>query len=428
MIQPFFSQLAGSVASRRDLLRWAATGCGVSFLMPTMSARAAESRGTERPKSLITLWMSGGPSQLETWDPHPGTSIGGPTKAIKTTIPGLEIAEHFPLMAEQMQHLSVVRSLVSKEGDHERGTYHLLTGYRPDPTVVHPALGAIMSHALPDDRIEIPLHVSLIAGGFNLPRGGFLGDQFDGFQVFEPGQGLHNLRSRVTDDRQQRRLAGLGVASSSFRKGRETLVENTLHQRTMERALTMMKSEQLAAFEIDKEPKETIERYGNTRFGRGCLVARKLVQTGVRAVHVVLDGFDTHTKNFEGHTTQAATLDPAFSALIADLVSNDLLDSTVVVCLGEFGRSPKINGLDGRDHWPTGFSCVLGGGGLAKGRIVGETDPTGEDAMPKDPVKVADLSATILKAVGVDGTHQEIAANGRPIAYNDNGKPIENLF
>ncbi len=423
--------------TRRDALKLA-TGLGVSFLLPGLDLRAAEQRGDERPRSLITLWMAGGPSQLETWDPHPESKHGGPTRAIDTTIPGLQIAHHLPHMAEQMHHLSVIRSLVSKEGDHERGTYFVQTGYRPDPSVVHPSLGSILAQQRPDDAIEIPMHVSLATGdGFVVPRGGYLGDEYDAFRIFDPGRNISNMRQPVNDERQQRRLSNLEVVSRTYRNGREQQVDNTLHQHVIERALTMMTSEQLKAFEIENEPQAVVERYGDSRFGRGCLVARRLVQQGVRSIQVVLQGFDTHADNFEGHAVQCAQLDPAFASLMQDLDEHDLLQSTIVLCIGEFGRTPKINALDGRDHWPQGFSCVVGGGGLRSGIIIGGTDPEraarDQDrpldswTAPDDPIRIPDLYATILSQMNVTPTEEIITPIGRPIALCE-GTPIERLM
>ncbi|MFO1092076.1 MAG: DUF1501 domain-containing protein [Planctomycetaceae bacterium] len=421
-----------SRCSRRDALRLAA-GLGLSFSLPALDARAAAARGAERPKSLITLWMAGGPSQLETWDPHPEAKNGGPTQAIETRLTGLKIAHHFPQTAEQIQHLSVIRSLVSKEGDHERGTYFVQTGYRPDPTVVHPALGAILTRNLPDPVIEIPLHVALGEGnGFTIPRGGYLGDDYDAFRVFEPGRNINNLRGLSDNDRTARRLQGLDVLNRTFRRERAESVNNTLHEQVVKRALTMMDTDQLKAFSLDDEPAETTARYGDSRFGRGCLVARRLVETGVRAVQVTLPGFDTHAQNFTGHETQAKQLDPAFAALIFDLVERDLLDSTIVLCIGEFGRTPRINPLDGRDHWPSGFSCVIGGGGLLGGQVIGATgnpDEVGDakSIKPADPVSVPDLYATILKVMGVDYAFEELTPVGRPLKRTD-GSPLERLL
>ncbi len=423
--------------TRRDALKLA-TGLGVSFLLPGLELRAAERRGDERPRSLITLWMAGGPSQLETWDPHPESKHGGPTRAISTTIPDLQIAHHLPQMAEQMHNLSVIRSLVSKEGDHERGTYFVQTGYRPETTVVHPSLGSILAQQRPDDSVEIPMHVSLATGdGFVVPRGGYLGDEYDAFRIYDPGRNIRNMRQSVSAERQDRRLANLEVVSRSFRKGREQQVDNTLHQHVIERALTMMTSEQLKAFELDEEPQAIVERYGDSRFGRGCLVARRLVQQGVRSIQVVLRGFDTHANNFEGHEIQCAQLDPAFATLMQDLEEHGLLQSTIVLCIGEFGRTPRINALDGRDHWPQGFSCVVGGGGLRSGMVIGGTDPDRaareqdrplkSRTAPDDPIQIPDLYATILSQMNVSPDEEIITPIGRPIALCE-GTPIEQLM
>lgn len=410
---------------RRHFLQSSAA-CTLSFLLPALDLRAAQRRGSERQKSIIVLWMQGGPSQLESWDPHPGTSIGGPTQAISTSIPDLKIASLLPRMADQMQHLSVIRSLVSKEGDHERGTYYLTTGYRPDPTVRHPSLGSILSAKLPDSKIEIPLHVSVGEAQW-VPWGGYLGDEYSAFRILNVGEDVRNLRPPVEQARQDRRQSNLKLLTDSFRKGRSKQLENTLHEHVIDRALTMMSSSQLKAFRLDSETAATKARYGDTPFGRGCLVARRLVEEGVRAVQVVLPGFDTHANNFEGQKENMDLLDPGFSALVADLVERDLWDSTVVVCLGEFGRTPTINPLEGRDHWPTGFSCVLGGGGLIAGQVIGQTDPQGLTKDPKNPVQVEDLMATLLAVMGLDSNEEIQTPIGRPIKLSE-GTPIGRLF
>jgi hypothetical protein len=419
--------------ARRDLLK-SAIASGVSFALPGLELRAAEKRGNERQKSLIVLWLAGGASQLETWDPHPGTLIGGETKSIKTKTPGLEIADMYPRVAEQIHELNVIRSLVSKEGDHERGTYMLKTGYRPDPTLIHPSLGAIACHELPDEKLEIPAHISLLGSQWPA-RGGFLGEIFDAFKIYDPSHGIRNLKPRVGDFRQEQRLKGLDAVSKAFQAGRRIQVENTLHQLTVERALRMMTSEQLKAFEIDQEPQAVRDAYGDTQFGHGCLAARRLIETGVRAVEVTLQGWDTHANNFEGHKTQAKELDPALAALIHDLQQRDLLASTVVLCIGEFGRTPKINPLGGRDHWPKGFSCLVGGGGLRSGVVIGETNTepqSQQDAEkstkgPHDPIEVPDLFATVLRQLGVEFDKEVLTPIGRPMKFCS-GKPIERLM
>lgn len=410
---------------RRNFLHTAA-GLGLAFALPAMDLRAASRRGTERPKSLLTLWLAGGPSQLETWDPHPGTFIGGATRAIATSIPGVEIAASFPRVAEQLHQLSVIRSLVSKEGDHDRATYFVKTGYRPDPTVRHPAVGAIVAHALPNPALEIPPVISL--GYENHPaRGGFLGGRYDALHIYEPGRPQEDLRAWLAEPRQQQRLANLDVVGRAFSRGRGTVVDRTMHQSNIDAALKMMTSDQLKALQLDGETQATRDAYGDSNFGRGCLVARRLIEQGVRAVEVTLQNFDSHKDNFAKHRENAAVLDPALDALLRDLYDRDLLASTVVLCLGEFGRTPKINGDDGRDHWPHGFSCLVGGGGLQGGIVLGATDPTGNVEQPDDPIQVADLYATVLKALGIDPTHQVETSIGRPIRYSD-GAPISRLL
>jgi uncharacterized protein (DUF1501 family) len=219
----------------------------------------------------------------------------------------------------------------------------------------------------------------------------------------------------------------LEVVSRAFANHRPAEGERTPHAQLIDRALTMMSSAQLAAFEIDKEPAELVESYGDSNFGRGCLVARRLVAQGVRAVEVTLDGFDSHAGNFEAHREHARALDPALAALLHDLRERALLDSTVVLCIGEFGRTPNINPLDGRDHWPSGFSCLVGGGGLRSGVLIGATDPTGEKQAPTDPIEVPDLFATIYSVLGIDYQREVLTPIGRPMALGS-GAPIARLL
>ena len=410
--------------TRRSVLQSAA-GLGLSFLMPALDLKAAEERGSERAKSLLILWMAGGPSQLETWDPHSGSATGGQTKAIKTTLPGVKIASLYPQVAEQLGELNIIRSLTSKEGDHERGTVYVKTGYRPDPIFTYPAVSAIVAKKLRNSELEIPAHVSL--GGGQWPaRGGYMGASFDAFRVFNPGRHINNLKPLVNEERQTQRLKSLDVVTSAFARGKQLQVDKTLHQHTIDQALRMMSSEQLKAFEIDGEPAAVRDAYGDSQFGRGCLVARRLLETGVRAIEVTLNGWDSHASNHEGHVTQSQMLDPAFATLISELKQRDLLQSTIVLCIGEFGRTPKINPLDGRDHWPNWFSCIVGGGGLAKGLVIGETDPAGtKDAT--EPVPVNDLFATLLQQLGIDPSEETMTPIGRPIALSD-GKPVSKLL
>ena len=419
--------------SRRNVLQ-AMSALGLSLSMPAMAARAANRRREERPKSVITLWMGGGMSQLESWDPHPGTPSSDELKAIETTVDGLRISELLPQMAEQMHQTTLIRSLTSEEGDHERGSFFVKTGYRLDPTLTYPALGAIAASQLPDPTVEIPQHICLGTNQF-WPGGGYLGNEWDAFRIFDPGRSQSNLKPSVEDNRQAKRLRGLEVLNRSFGRGRPTVQETTLHQKTMQDALRMMSSDQLRAFELDDEPQLVKAAYGDSRFGRGCLVARRLVETGVRAIEVSLTGFDTHASNLEGHRTQLKMLDPAFATLLQDLADRDLLESTIVLCIGEFGRTPQINPAAGRDHWPHWFSCVVAGGGFRAGHVMGMTpgaipkERKRNDPKPKpdDPVTVPQLYATILKAMGIAWDEEVMTSVGRPMRFTD-ADPVHSLL
>ena len=411
--------------TRRQVLQFL-SACGVSLALPGMTPSAAARRRDERPKSLITLWMSGGMSQLETWDPHPGTKSGGAVKDIPTSHKDARISELLPQMAAQLHSCMLIRSLTSKEGDHERGAAFVKTGYRPEPTLKYPTLGAIAAHELPNAELEIPQYMTLAPDRI-VPEGGYLGNQWDAFRVFQPGRGLSNLKSRVNPERQADRLQGLDVVSQQFAQRRQFGTKRTLHQNTLDRALQMMSSQQLKAFELETESLCVKAAYGDTSFGRGCLIARRLVEVGVRAIEVTLPGFDTHVSNHSGHVSQCKILDPAIAALIQELRERDLLDSTIVLCISEFGRTPSINPAAGRDHWPNWFSCLIAGGGFRENTVIGAT-PTdvfegkksdGKLVLPAEPVLVPELYATIMATMGIDFRKEILTPIGRPIRFAD---------
>jgi len=422
---------------RRSLLETARGLSGIAWLTPLAErlSRASEKAPSGKPaKSVIVLWMSGGPSQLETFDPHPGTKIShDSTKQIKTAAPDIQIADNLALLAEQMDSISLVRSLVSKEGDHERASYNLKTGYRHDPTLVHPSLGAIICHQL-RDNVEIPRHISILPDQFPA-RGGYLGAQYDAFKTFDPSQAIPDVRPRVSSYRADRRLEDLtNVVETSFAGGRvSNLAQRTLHSSSIEAARNMMSSEQLKAFDVREAPDSLKKDFGDTPFGRACLAAIQLIEVGVRCVEVTLSGWDTHINNEALVRGRCVELDPAFAALIKQLKARNLLDSTIVLWTGEFGRTPKINGPGGRDHWPHGFTAAIAGGGIAGGRVIGETssEPNEKAAdktqFVKDPRPVEDLHATILHALGIDFTQEIRTPIGRPMALCQ-GKVIKELL
>lgn len=418
--------------TRRALLKSSALA-GLGWLTPLAQqlARGAEKTGA-RPKSVIVLWMEGGASQLETFDPHPGSAIAYGAKAIATAVRVIQFGDGLPLTAERAQDFSILRAVTSKEGDHTRAIYNVKTGYRPFPGLVHPAIGAVICHEMPtpdgkEAAIDIPSHISILPGQ-NPARGGYLGAEYDAFQAYDPVTPVPDVRSRADGERQARRLGGLDVLEASFAAGRIADLEKsrTLHRTSIDRARRMMSSDQLAAFDVSVAPKAEREAFGDTPFGRSCLAAVRLVEVGVRCVEVTLNGWDTHINNHEGHAKQLGILDPALTALIGLLKERDLYENTIVMVATEFGRTPKLNLAEGRDHWPHGFSVLLGGGGFRGGFALGETDPAGESQDPAGKVRVEDIHATIFRQLGIDYEYELMTPIGRPIAISD-GRVIREL-
>lgn len=412
---------------RREFLKISGCFAGLSWLTPVSHLLASQAEQSKEPaRSIILVWLSGGPSQLETFDPKPGAAIAAGSKSRATAIKRVQLAEGFEQLSDLMGEVSLVRSLVSKEGDHERGTYLMKTGYRPDPTVEHPSIGAICCHELPRGDTSIPRHISILPAQWPA-RGGLLGGEFDAFQVPDPLGTLPDVVSSAGGVRGDLRMANLEAVEKAFAKGRGRRFQATRHQETMREARAMMTSEQLKAFDVTQEPQSLRDEYGNNAFGRACLAARRLTEVGVRCVEVTLDGWDSHVNNHEIHRKRLKELDPALSALIRDLRRRKLLDKTVVLCGGEFGRTPKVNLAGGRDHWPLGYSMAIAGGGIAGGRVIGETDPEGIKP-PAKPFSIADIHATVLTSLGLDPKKENIApATGRPLKLSE-GKPIHALL
>jgi hypothetical protein len=418
---------------RRTLLR--AAGGGL-FLSPLASilARAAEVEPAKKPKSIILLWLEGGASQLETFDPHPGTKIGGDIESIATSATGVVISDLLPQTAEQMDNVALLRAVTSKEGDHLRAVYNIKTGFRPDPTLVHPSVGAILCHES-QQGADIPRHISILPG--NAPaRAGYLGAKYDAFKVYDPAGKVPDVTSSVDSDRLGRRLADLAsITESEFSKGRlrNAASGRTLHPAVTAAAMEMMSSDQLTAFDISQEPRAVQKAFGSSSFGRGCLAAARLIEVGVRCVEVTLGGWDSHINNHNLHVSGCEQLDPAFASLIQRLKDRDLLESTLIVCGGEFGRTPQINPAEGRDHWPHGFSIALAGCGIRGGTVFGETNPdaAGNRSNPTedlvDSVTVSDVHRTILKTLGVNYDHETITPIGRPMKYSE-GRVIDEIL
>jgi hypothetical protein len=408
---------------RRSLLSLGATALGAAALRRAIGDARADGPKPAAADAVIVLWMNGGPSHVDTFDPKPGRKVMGPLRAIATSAPGVQIGEHLPLVAREAHRLAIVRGMSSKEGSHERAQRLGHTGYSPNPTAAYPSLGAWASRSLGGRDPELPAYVSLGGPGGDA---GFFGAAHAPFIVSTPGQAPDDTDSGVSEARFGRRAQALAMLEEGFSASTGSPVV-TERRAVYDRAFRLMRSPKLRAFDLSDEPAATLAAYGDTPFGRGCLTARRLVEVGVRFVEVTLDGWDTHEDNFGRVKALCGALDPAMSALLRDLADRSRLDRTLVLWMGEFGRTPRISGDDGRDHHPSAFSAVLAGGGIRGGVVVGQTDEDGEKVV-SDKVAVADLFATIASRLGLDPHETTQAPNGRPVSLTDGGLVVEKLL
>lgn len=405
----------------------AATGFAAGWtswrMSHSLAARAAES-GKPR-KACILVWLAGAPSQLEMWDPKPGTANGGPTKAISTAVPGVKIAEFWPQLAKQMNRAGVIRSVVGKEAAHERGRYHLHTGRRLTGGTVFPNIGSVVAHELGDPAADLPNFVSF--GG--TLSAGYLGVRYAPFAIERPGELPENVAALVDDPRFARRLELLAAGEKDFAKaGGAKLVDE--RQTLYSRAFQLMRSPRLKAFQLDGESQAARDAYGSSRFGQGMLVARRLVEVGVPFVEVVRGGWDMHNDLQARFAPAAAEVDQGLAALMDDLRQRGLLDSTLVICMGEFGRTPKINSRSpkpGRDHWIRGFNVLMAGAGVRGGAVVGKTSDNGQEIADR-AVSIEDLFQTFCRALDIQADKELFTPDSRPLKIVDGGKPIMELF
>jgi uncharacterized protein (DUF1501 family) len=412
---------------RRTLLRAGSSSAFAALVARYLSppdARAADKAPAPRARACILLWLNGGPSHMDTFDPKPGRPTGGPFKAIRTRAPGMMLSEHLPLLADRATDLAIVRSMSSKEGNHPRAQYYVHTGYAPNPTVAHPSLGGWTSARLGDPTSELPAFVSIGGPSFGA---GFLGVQNGPFVLQKAGASPADTQAPpgVDDARAARRRAALDAMEDGFAHATGDPKVGGRRE-VYAKAVRLMKTPKLEAFDVSGETEAVRRAYGDTDFGRGCLAARRLVERGVKFVEVFLDGWDTHQDNFNKTKGLMATLDPAFSGLLGDLTARGLLGSTLVACMGEFGRTPHVNGNDGRDHWPQAWSAALAGGGIRGGRVQGATDEDGAKVVGT-PTRVPDLLATMGSLLGLDPGYTQMSPAGRPISLTDDGTPIAAL-
>ncbi len=420
-----------SDVDRRDFLAYSAKAFLGVGLMP-LAARSKAFAGSApfrnpTAKNIIYLYMAGGMSHLDTFDTKPGSDIQGSTRTIKTNVSGIRISEHFPQVAQQMDKLALIRSLSSNQGAHEEGRYFMHSSYIKRGTIAHPGLG---SWLVKYDGHRNPNLPSVVHIGSDNPGGGngFLEPRYAPLVIGNPESGLQNSRIRkgVTEEQFHDTLMLTNAFDTEFHS-RYKQKRVAAYTDMYDDAIRLMKSEDLAAFELEKEQKELRDAYGKNAFGQGCLLARRLVENDVRFVEVTLGGWDTHTNNFERVAENASVLDQALATLLADLNRRGMLEETMVVVATEFGRTPQINDNDGRDHSPTAFSCLLAGGGIRGGQVYGKTDDEGKHVVD-GKVEVPDFNATIAYGLGLPLEKTVYSDSGRPFRVADKGRPVVELY
>jgi hypothetical protein len=407
--------------TRRSMM----AGTGASILGLSVADLLANAGKSHEAKAehVILFWNGGGMSHIDTWDPKPGRPVAGEFSPIDTSVPGIKISEIFPTVAEQMHNATIIRSIAGTQGDHGRATYNLQTSYLPGP-LQHPGVGSVVVHEK-ESISDLPSYIS-ISG--QARRASYLGQSCEAYYVPNPGDKDPYLAfpESIGDVRGNKRLAVLERFNKRFgAKKADPRLAST--QTSIDDAVRLMRSPALEAFELQKVPQETLDRYGDTAFGRGALLAGRLVEKGVRFVQVNRGGFDTHGNNFPAMENHGLVMDPALGSLVKDLADSGLLAKTMVIMISEFGRTPRINDNAGRDHWANCFSCFIAGGGVKGGQVIGSSDE--DAAYPEDrPVEVPDLHASLCHALGIDHNKEVMTPLRRPMKLVDEGTVVPELF
>jgi uncharacterized protein DUF1501 len=425
--------------NRRDFIRVGTLGF-VGLSLPDLfclQAAAADGGASARAKSVVLLWMDGGPAQLDTWDPKPNapSDVRGEFKPLATNVNGIQISELLPKMAKQMDKVALLRTLSHNEGAHERAQHLMLTGWHPLPSLVYPSMGAVTAKELGAVG-TLPPYVAIPSSDFATGYGGsgYLEASFNPFSVGgDPNNSKFTVRdvalpSGITVDRFDRRRTLLQALDGAFKRFEGTGVQAS-RDTFYNRAYDIISSPQAKkAFNIGEETDKVRDRYGRSTFGQSCLLARRLVEAGVRFITVAVGGWDTHSDNFKQLREHLLTpLDNGYSALLEDLHQRGLLDSTLVVWMGEFGRTPKINQLAGRDHWPDTGCVLFSGAGVKGGQVIGATDSEGGKPVERK-VAPEDVATTIYQKLGIDYQKQYITPQNRPIKIITGGEPIKELL
>ncbi|MHC4939081.1 MAG: DUF1501 domain-containing protein [Planctomycetota bacterium] len=421
--------------TRREFMSGAAKGLLGLSTVPFMTNLARATTDAAIPleaataRNVIYLYMAGGMTHLDTFDVKPGAPTQGPVEALETNADGVRISQYFPLLANQMDKVAVINSMNSNQGAHQQGRYFMHTGYQLRGTIRHPSIGAWLEHMRGRVNSTLPGHV-VVGGGGEMASRGFFDASLTPLPIGDPKQGLVNSDrvQHVSHDQFEHRIHRLEKMNKAFR---EKFDARSLkdYSKVYEEAVRLMDSKDLAAFDLTKETEEVRGAYGDNRFGQGCLLARRLVERGVRFVEVVSGGWDTHSENFDRMEELCPPVDRALSALLADLEARGLLDETLVVLTTEFGRTPDIvtDRANGRNHYPQAFSALMAGGGIKGGQKYGKTDAEGRKII-ENPVRVEDFNATIAYALGLPLEFKVYSPSGRPFTVAHDGKPVKAIF
>jgi len=425
------------VHSRRGFLKGLAGGVAATGLMSLgwrdlFMAQAAELR--QQGKSMILLWMDGGPSQFDTFNPKIGSPNQGPVTAIDTAVPGLQFADFWPETAKIADRLAVIRSMRTSEAEHDRAIMLVRTGYPPNPALRYPTFGSLIARDRENPEFEFPSFVRI-----GKPRiktrdvdAGVLGVQYNPFNIDKAGELPADVRPRVTENVLRRRLSLTDRFDAEFAAAGAVAAVNEKRS-VYDRTSRFVLSPRLNTFQLDSEPAELRDAYGHTNFGQGCLMARRLVEQGVSFVEVISSGdrndagWDTHNNGFRDQPYLCAEADPALATLVLDLEQRGMLEKTLVVWMGEFGRTPKIKADGGRDHYSKGWPVVLAGGGIRGGQVIGATDADGVDVTER-PIGIQDLFVSFCHTMGLEPHAEYVTSDGRPIKLVEGGELIPELF
>ena len=420
-----------SELGRRKFMAHAAKACLGVGMLPFVSPQGVVfgqgTAATGRAKNCIYLYMAGGQSHIDTWDPKPGSDTQGPFGVTKSNLDGVRFSEHMKQTAKVADKLAVINSMHTTTGAHEQGKYFMRTGYRQIGTISHPAMGSWLVYQDGKKNDTLPPNI-LVGGGSSDASSGWMETRFGPLPIDSPTGGLPNSKAYVSNKEFYERLSLADLYDRPFRgKYNDTNKDIRAYTNLYADAIKLMNSSDLEVFDIAKENDATKKMYGENRFGQGCLLARRLVEQNVRFVEVHMGGWDTHTNNFDALAGRVPQFDQGFAALISDLDKRGLLSSTLVVVATEFGRTPRINANTGRDHHPQAFSCVLAGAGIKSGQVYGTSDAKGH-RVATDGVTIPELNATIGAALGLDTEKVAKSRSGRPFTIANKGVPVKALL